>query len=775
SQKKAMRLITVFLLLLFNFENFLLHRTSAEPCSAAFNAAILARHNYYRALHSSTPPLTLNSSLNSQAQQWAEQILATGVFRHRPNRRLSENLFRQISETEVSAKTVVDAWYSESEFYGKFYGREPDLATFSSWRYFTAMIWASSRELGVGCATKLLENDASNSQSRITYVVTNYSPRGNVVREFAENVRRPRVKTTTTSTTTTAYSTTYKSTSKTSYSTSTSTSKPPYRKPSPKPPSYPLLSNYYRPPLPPPPPPPQYPSIFSHEDLMDLHEAVYLQRPRPILRPPVHLNIDDLRDLQNNQVKAQNTYQQQPFFRPSFYRPVYRPVTSAQRVIYKHQMQEQQQNQKKKKVKSVEEADNIEEKHQFHQLQPFTEELLRGHNYLRAHHGTAHLTLNASISKWSQSWADYLLTSGTFQHRFAAENLFYQVTSDHQYRLPGDLPVTNWYNELLNYPFFGTEPNLVTFPHWKHFTAMLWAASTDLGVGCSTTVVVDGYGQASRVTLVVVNYWPEGNVVGGFAENHPQQILGQNLQQQNPQPNPQNPPQYSSNSQYPQNSPQNSPQPNPPQPNPPQQYPSNSQYPQNPPQQNPNPPPSQYPQPNPQPPEYLNIQSEQNPPEYLSNPSYPITYYKPPPQQQNYPITTPKPTTTTTTPYTTTTTTTKRTTRKPYQVVKSSRKPPNYLPVLPVKPIISAAISGAGAAAASYQHPSVPDLQDIYELEEVFSDFGDDDRKKSGGGGGSKKNSEERSSSQLKSKAPIARKAETEAKSLPFPLLNRWK
>lgn len=62
----------------------------------------------------------------------------------------------------------------------------------------------------------------------------------------------------------------------------------------------------------------------------------------------------------------------------------------------------------------------------------------------------------------------------------------------------------------------------------------------------------------------------------------------------------------------------------------------------------------------------------------------------------------------------------------------------------------------------------MPDLQDIYELEEVFSDFGDDDRKKSGGGGGSKKNSEERSSSQLKSKAPIARKAETEAKSLPF-------
>ncbi len=308
------------------------------------------------------------------------------------------------------------------------------------------------------------------------------------------------------------------------------------------------------------------------------------------------------------------------------------------------------------------------------------------------------------------------------------------VTSDHQYRLPGDLPVTNWYNELLNYPFFGTEPNLVTFPHWKHFTAMLWAASTDVGVGCSTTVVVDGYGQASRVTLVVVNYWPEGNVVGGFAENvrqpvtnhggsgyHPQQILGQNLQQQqNPQPNP------------------------------PQQYPSNSQYPQNPPQPNPNPP-SQYPQPNPQPPEYLNIQSEQNPPEYLSNPSYPITYYKPP--QTNY-QTTPKPTTTTT-PYTTTTT--KRTTRKPYQVVKSSRKPPNYLPVLPVKPIVSAAISGAGAAAASYQHPSVPDLQDIYELEEVFSDFGDDDRKS-----GSKKNSEERSS---KSKAPIARKAETEAKS----------
>ena len=260
-----MQLITFFLLLLFAFENFLLHRTSAEPCSPALPAAILARHNYYRTLHSS-PPLALNSTLNSQAQQWAEQILATEAFRHRPNRRLSENLFRQVTpgtEAEVSAKTVVDAWYSESEFYGEFYGREPELATFSSWRYFTAMIWASSRELGVGCATKLMEND---SNKRITYVVTNYSPRGNVVREFAENVRRPRVKTTTTSTTTTAYSTTYKSTSKTSYSTSTSTSKPPYRKPSPKPVSMPTKSYTPSTTAKPPPPPPFYSTAAAAAD-----------------------------------------------------------------------------------------------------------------------------------------------------------------------------------------------------------------------------------------------------------------------------------------------------------------------------------------------------------------------------------------------------------------------------------------------------------------------------------------------------------------------------
>lgn len=56
----------------------------------------------------------------------------------------------------------------------------------------------------------------------------------------------------------------------------------------------------------------------------------------------------------------------------------------------------------------------------------FTEELLRGHNYYRAHHGVGSLTLNTSISKWSQAWSDYLLTSGTFQHRFSSENLFYQ-------------------------------------------------------------------------------------------------------------------------------------------------------------------------------------------------------------------------------------------------------------------------------------------------------------------------------------------------------------
>lgn len=187
-----------FIIFIFNFLIYLPKFTSAEQCGYEFAEAVLARHNYYRTeVHRPTPPLILNETLSDIAQQWAEKILITGVYRHRPDRKLSENLYREVSEVGPSltvlpvAKEAVDAWYMESRFYKPYYGLEPDLSTFSFWRYFTALIWVSSRQMGVGCASGV---DPQDPRRRITYVVTNYSPRGNVINNFRKNVLPPKGK-----------------------------------------------------------------------------------------------------------------------------------------------------------------------------------------------------------------------------------------------------------------------------------------------------------------------------------------------------------------------------------------------------------------------------------------------------------------------------------------------------------------------------------------------------------------------------------------------------
>ncbi len=45
----------------------------------------LARHNYYRSLHS-VSPLVLSENLNSMAQAWAQHLIDTNTFEHNPNR-----------------------------------------------------------------------------------------------------------------------------------------------------------------------------------------------------------------------------------------------------------------------------------------------------------------------------------------------------------------------------------------------------------------------------------------------------------------------------------------------------------------------------------------------------------------------------------------------------------------------------------------------------------------------------------------------------------------
>uniref|UniRef100_A0A8C5TGA3 GLI pathogenesis related 2 n=1 Tax=Malurus cyaneus samueli TaxID=2593467 RepID=A0A8C5TGA3_9PASS len=115
---------------------------------------VLKAHNDYRKKHG-VPPLKLCKKLNRGAQQYAEELATTRVLKHSSesaNGKCGENL----------------AW-----------------ASYDQSGHFTAMVWKSTKKMGVGKASA---SDGS------TFVVARYDPAGNVVNPgyYQENVLPPR-------------------------------------------------------------------------------------------------------------------------------------------------------------------------------------------------------------------------------------------------------------------------------------------------------------------------------------------------------------------------------------------------------------------------------------------------------------------------------------------------------------------------------------------------------------------------------------------------------
>lgn len=90
----------------------------------------------------------------------------------------NENIFcSSAPRSSIKGREPVDCFYSEIKYYS--FGRmEFSMQT----GHFTAMIWKSCKELGVGVAT---------SRSGRTYVVNSYSPKVNMMGAFAANVPPP--------------------------------------------------------------------------------------------------------------------------------------------------------------------------------------------------------------------------------------------------------------------------------------------------------------------------------------------------------------------------------------------------------------------------------------------------------------------------------------------------------------------------------------------------------------------------------------------------------
>src|ERR1019366_1801077 len=108
---------------------------------------MLAAHNQVRA-GVRLPPLTWSPELAALAQQWANELLASGKFAHRPKHQYGENLF-EIRGGRSSPTEVVASWAAEARNY--------DLArntcrARAQCGHYTQIVWCNTKEVGCGAA-----------------------------------------------------------------------------------------------------------------------------------------------------------------------------------------------------------------------------------------------------------------------------------------------------------------------------------------------------------------------------------------------------------------------------------------------------------------------------------------------------------------------------------------------------------------------------------------------------------------------------------------------
>lgn len=144
-----------------------------------FEQEALKKHNDYRALHG-CPPLTLNRDLCTVAQKWSDHLAATKKFEHSSDSGYGENLYSSASSgKEVSGDGATEAWYNEIKDYDF---SNPGFAAGTG--HFTQVIWKGTTEVGIGAATY---EDGGWTHIVVT---ANYSPAGNLIGAFEENVPR---------------------------------------------------------------------------------------------------------------------------------------------------------------------------------------------------------------------------------------------------------------------------------------------------------------------------------------------------------------------------------------------------------------------------------------------------------------------------------------------------------------------------------------------------------------------------------------------------------
>ena len=106
---------------------------------------ILAAHNIARS-RAGVPPMTWSDSLAAFAQQWANSLVRSGKFVHRPESGHGENLF-EIRGGKAVPLQVVQSWVDEEKDYQS---STNTCRAGAGCGHYTQVVWKAS--LYVGCA-----------------------------------------------------------------------------------------------------------------------------------------------------------------------------------------------------------------------------------------------------------------------------------------------------------------------------------------------------------------------------------------------------------------------------------------------------------------------------------------------------------------------------------------------------------------------------------------------------------------------------------------------
>ncbi|WP_280477572.1 CAP family protein [Nocardia asiatica] len=155
--------------------------TARDYTTDAFQRDCLHAHNGYRKRHAA-PALVTDPALVAFAKKRANKLATTEIFAHDAGN-YGENLawnWSSAGAAPVACAAPVKNWYDEVK---DVTWDDPE-RNWSRTGHFTQVVWRGTTKLG--CA----QAGAINGKKGGTYTVCNYDPAGNMMGDFAENVRR---------------------------------------------------------------------------------------------------------------------------------------------------------------------------------------------------------------------------------------------------------------------------------------------------------------------------------------------------------------------------------------------------------------------------------------------------------------------------------------------------------------------------------------------------------------------------------------------------------